>query len=302
MYNDQIIAGMGVPTGFFYGEAQYSGASVNLRALENEFLGNRQDMMRLVDFIIAQLSAFLGIPRVEAKFRPFKMADDMHRASFDLNLANSGFISRRTFLEGRDFDYDTEQELIHHEGIRTGKIQRENMVRQTEAQGESMLIQTRFQVQAQALQQEAQANMQPPPQEQGAQQQQPPEAQQGAQQQQQAPQPEPQAQQQQQQQQQPADPQMMQQPTQEQMAGVDQSQVNMQSSGGMVDLFAQAKRMTSELRKMNEVDRYRYLSEIRNMNPDLYTMVNNALGSGGAPMKPLPEQRPPRRGPGSAQI
>ena len=27
VYSDQIIAGMGVPTGFFYGEAQYSGAS-----------------------------------------------------------------------------------------------------------------------------------------------------------------------------------------------------------------------------------------------------------------------------------
>ena len=77
----------------------------------------------------------------------------------------------------------------------------------------------------------------------------------------------------------------------------------MQNSGGMVDMFAQARRMTSELRKMNEVDKYRYMSELRMSNPDLYTLVNNAIGGGGGDaMRPLPEQRPPRRGPGSAQI
>ena len=71
----------------------------------------------------------------------------------------------------------------------------------------------------------------------------------------------------------------------------------------MVDLFAQAKKLTSELNKMNEVDRYRALAQIRASNPDLYMLVNNALsGQGMAPMRPLPEKLPPRSGPGSAQI
>jgi len=61
--------------------------------------------------------------------------------------------------------------------------------------------------------------------------------------------------------------------------------------------------MTSELKKMEEVERYRVLAQLRAANPDLYMLVNNALSGGGmAPMQPLPEKLPPRSGPGSAQI
>jgi len=159
-----------------------------------------------------------------------------------------------------------------------------------------MLIQTRYQIQSQMLQQEAQAQMGPPPgQEQQGQQQ----GQQ--QQQQQAP-----AEQQQQQQQAPeqgqaAPEQQAQQP--EQAPGVEQSPITQASSGNMVDLFSQAKRLTSELKKMDEVDRYRALARLRASNPEIYMLVNNALsGAGMSAMKALPEQRPPRTGPGGAQI
>jgi len=296
IYNDQIIAGMGVPTGFFYGEAQYSGASVNLRALENEFLGNRQDMLRLVCFIRDHVSSFLDLPKIPLRFKPFKMADDIQRASFDLNLTNAGMISRRTFLESRDFNFDNEQDLISSEAKKFAKQQRENMVSQAESQGESMLIQTRYQIQSQMLQQEAQAQMGPPPgqeqqgQQQGQQQQQQQQAPAEQQQQQQAPE-----------QGQAAPEQQAQQP--EQAPGVEQSPITQASSGNMVDLFSQAKRLTSELKKMDEVDRYRALARLRASNPEIYMLVNNALsGAGMSAMKALPEQRPPRTGPGGAQI
>ena len=309
IYNDQIIAGLGVPTGFFYGEAQYSGASVNLRALENEFLGNRQDMLRLVMFVRNHVASFLDLPRIPLRFKPFKMADDIQRASFDMNLANAGMISRRTFLESRDFNFENEQELISKEGKKFAKQQRENMVSQAESQGESMLIQTRYQIQGQFLQQEAQAQMGPPPgqeQQQGqpqGQQQGPPPEQQGQPQEQQGgqqPPQEAQGQDPQQQQQQPGN-----QPAEQQggVAGVDQSPITQASSGNMVDVFAQAKRLTSELRKMDEVDRYRALARLRASNPEIYMLVNNALsGSGMRTMQPLPEQRPPRADADRAQI
>mgnify|MGYP003148445655 CR=1 FL=1 len=320
IYNDQIIAGMGVPTSFFYGEAQYSGAAVNMRALENEFLGNRQDMLRLVEFIRDRVCAFLDVPKIDLKFKPFKMADDIQRASFDMNLANAGMISRRSFLETRDFSFDTEQELLHAEGKKLNRAQREGMISNAESQGEAMLIQTRYQIQAQSLQQEAQAQMQQQMQQQMPQQQMP--QQQGAQQQgaQQAPgqeggmaeQPQPPAGQaeqqpgmQQGQMQQPPPQQgspMPQQP-EPQQAGIDQSPVGAGQQGGMVDLFAQAKRITSQIKKMDEVDRYRALSQLRATNPDMYMLVNNALsGAGVKTMSPLPEQLPPRAAPDRAQI
>lgn len=311
IYNDQIIAGLGVPTGFFYGEAQYSGASVNLRALENEFLGNRQDMLRLVCFVRDKVASFLDLPKIPLRFKPFKMADDIQRASFDMNLANAGMISRRTFLESRDFNFENEQELIRKEGKKFAKQQRDNMVAQAESQGESMLIQTRYQVQAQFLQQEAQAQMGPPPgAQQGPAQGQQGQPQQGQQQDQAQQQGPPQDQQQAQQQGPPPEQQADQQQAtqggaeqQGQVPGVDQSPVSQASSGQMVDLFAQAKRLTSELKKMDEVDRYRALARLRASNPDIYMLVNNALtGSGMSVMQALPEQRPPRADADRAQI
>jgi hypothetical protein len=108
VYSDQIIAGMGVPTGFFYGEAMYSGASVNLRALENEFLAYRQDMQHLVEFIVSRISRGLAKDPIEVKFREFKMADDMAKAGMHYNMANAGKITWRTFLTSQGFDYDAE--------------------------------------------------------------------------------------------------------------------------------------------------------------------------------------------------
>jgi len=316
IYSDQIIAGMGVPTGFFYGEAQYSGASVNLRALENEFLGNRQDMLRCVEFIRDRVAHFLNLPKIKLKFKPFKMADDIQRASFDMNLANAGMISRRTFLQSRDFNFDNEIELINKEAEMFGLTQREQQIRQTEAQGESMLVQTRYQIESQNMQQENQMQMQqqygPPPgqeqqgapgQEQGAQGQGQGQPQQGG-----GEQPPPQQQGDAPQQQDPNAAQAQQQaaPQAQQAGGVvqgaEQSPTQMGQSP-MVDLFAQAKKLTSEIQKMNEVDRYRVLAQLRASNPDLYMLVNNALsGQGVKPMRPLPEQKPPRTGPDGAQI
>jgi len=297
IYNDQIIAGMGVPTGFFYGEAQYSGASVNLRALENEFLGNRQDMLRLVEFVRDRVCAFLDIPSIPVKFKPFKMADDIQRASFDLNLANAGMISRRSFLQSRNFSFETESSLIEKETKKFAQTQREQQLQAAEAQGEAMLVQTRYQVQAQMMQAEAQQQMpqpqqaqQPPPPSQG-----PPQGQQGEQ----GPQP-------------PGQPpgqlaegdvdqqEMAQQPQQEpQPGGIETSPVSAGQGGNMVDLFAQARQISMQLKAMNEVDRYRALAQLRTSHPDLYTVVNNTLA--GSMQPPQPMAGPPQAGTGIAQ-
>jgi len=235
------------------------------------------------------------------------MADDIQRASFDMNLTNAKMISRRTFLQSRDYNYDTEQKLIEKESIDFARDSRTQMGKQAEAQGEAMLTQTRYQIQSQQMQQEAQAQMQqqaPPPgqqpQQQGAEQ-----AQQQQAQQQQGPPPEqgapppgqqPGAEQQ-------APPQQAQQGA---VQGVEQSPMDQQvaqAGGSMVDLFAQAKKLGSQVKAMNEVDRYRAMAQLRSSNPDLYMLVNNYLsGSGMKPMKPLPEKLPPRAAPDSAQI
>ncbi|MBT3327893.1 MAG: hypothetical protein HN396_16840 [Gemmatimonadales bacterium] len=280
-YNDVIIAGLGVPTGFIYGEAMYSGASVNLRALENEFLGNRQDMLRLVEFIGDRVSTFLDLPRVKLRFKPFKMADDIQRASFNLQLAQGGYISRHTQLQSVDHDYDTERKIIEEELKDQRKDQKEQMVAQAEAQGESMVISTKYQIEAQQAQQTAL----PPEQQQpgGA-----PTEGMGPPGPVEAPPPG-----QGQQQQQGGPPGM-----------ADPSPVNQQTGANpMVDLMAEAKKVSSQLKKMDEVARYQALARIKAHNPDLYQLVNQAVAGGNQrPLQPLPEKLPPRAGPGRAQI
>ena len=188
------------------------------------------------------------------------------------------------------------------------KQQREQMIAQASAQGEAMLINTRYQGQAQFLQAESQQELQQAfpemaqqqaaaqqgggaPQQGGA----PPQQGGGdpaAAQQQGAPP--------------PGMEQQQQQPPQQEggpVQGVEQSPVQAQQNGGMVDMFAQAKQLTSELKKMNEVDRYRAMSQIRASNPDLYMLVNNALsGAGVKSMNPLPEKLPSRADPDRAQV
>jgi hypothetical protein len=154
IYSEQIIAGMGVPTGFFYGEAQYSGASVNLRALENEFLGNRDDMLKLVHFIADQVYAFLALPKSGLSFKPFKMADDLQRASFDLSLVQANMLSSKTFMQSRNYDYSGEQTNIVSEQSDKSKVNEIMSKSQAEAQGEGLLIQTKYQIKAQELQQQ----------------------------------------------------------------------------------------------------------------------------------------------------
>ncbi len=54
----------------------------------------------------------------------------------------------------------------------------------------------------------------------------------------------------------------------------------------MVDLLSQAHEVISYVKKLDETDRYGALSQLRDSNPDLYSVVVTRLGDQGvkAPM------------------
>ena len=282
IYSEQIIAGMGVPTGFVYGEAMYSGASVNMRALENEFMGANQDDLRLLEFIRDQVCAFIGddLPKIKLSLKPFKMADDIQRMQFDMQLAQAQFISHSTFLGKMDYDFETELDNITEENKKIQKMQKEQMLAQAKAQGEAMLVTSGYQVAAQAQQAQVQAQITaetgPPPMPELPGPPMPPEA--GAQ-----------------------DGAMQGGAMQ---GGVAQAPaLNTPQAGGMIDLFAEAKRLVSQLRAMDDPTRYQNLARLRNSSPDLYMLVNQQLGGTGAKAPaPPPEQKPSRAAPDRAQI
>lgn len=122
---NQILAGMGVPNEFVFGGLQWSGASVSLRMLENQFINYRTMMQRLLDWIVEQIATYFGYPPITVKMQNFKMADDVAQKQLVISLAQTQVISQETMLMEvmPEVDYSVEREKIEKEQIEALKMQ-----------------------------------------------------------------------------------------------------------------------------------------------------------------------------------
>lgn len=138
-----------------------SGSNVSLRMLENHFLDQKADHLHLVnDFIIPKVAAFMGWSKVVGHFKKFKMADDLQRSAFNLQLNQAGKISDHSLLEDTDWDAHQESKKIADEQKRTLENQRTQALGQASIQGEAQLAMSKYQMKAQ----KAMASMQADPQ------------------------------------------------------------------------------------------------------------------------------------------
>jgi hypothetical protein len=159
VWEETIITGMGVPIEFVKGGLSFSGSSVSLRMLENHFLDQKADHEELAHFIMEKVGAFLGWqPIKNVRFKRFKMADDLQRSAFNLQLNQSAKISDRSLLEESDWDADQESERIEGETKRRLEAQRKQALGQASIQGESQLAMSKYQLKAQKLMQQAEAD------------------------------------------------------------------------------------------------------------------------------------------------
>lgn len=150
VWAEHIVAGMGVPIEFVFGGMQYSGSNVSMRILENKFLDYKADHQALVqDFIMPRVGAFMGWAPVKTHFKKFKMADDIQRAAFNLQLNQAGKLSDRSMLEESDWDSRSEAEQIGVEQGRNVDMQRRQAESQAQIQGETQLILQKYQLRAQ---------------------------------------------------------------------------------------------------------------------------------------------------------
>lgn len=287
IWSDQIVAGMGVPNEFVFGGLQWSGSNVSMRMLENQFLGYIQDLSRFVrTFLIPKVSAWLGWSKVNARFKPFKMADDLQRKALYLQLNQGGKISDTTLLQDSDFNPEDEDELMASESERRLEAVKKQQLAEAEIQGEMMLLQSKYQAKAQAAQQaemmQAQAGQseaapgepgemvgsQPVPGEQA------PPAQPGGQA--------------------PPGPGV---PSGAPPAGVPPEQIVHQLAQRLAAMDPDAQRMAIETlaARSQELAQavWQALQQMTSGGPQM---------GGGSTMQPLPEQRPPQRGPESAVI
>lgn len=162
--NEEICVGMGFPIDLLFGQANYAGASVSLRMLENRFLGEVEDHVRFTNWVTHRLAAFLNWPVPEIRFKPFRMADDVQRQALLLNLAQMGKISDSAMLSPLDLTVEDETEVIRNElGLRQGITSKQQLLQAMSA-GEAAVVSAKYQARAQAaLQTATAAEMSPRP-------------------------------------------------------------------------------------------------------------------------------------------
>jgi hypothetical protein len=317
VWSEHIIAGMGVPTELIFGGLSYSGSNVSLRMLENMFLGYLSDQLALLHWVIEKTASYLGWAKVGARFKPFKMADDLQRKAYLFQLNQAGKISDESLCSDADYDSVKEDKIMENEATRRIGAMKKQRLLQAEMEGEAAMVQQKWQTKAQnkalaeqtaiagegakdqmAFQAELQSGMT--------------QDQMAAQTGQEAP---------------PKNPDLTPTPRNPSLLNVPReisSPLTLQSvqkysaatsnediAGGQnVDILVMARKLADRFSRMNPGEKPVVLKRLRDYNPTLYSTVTGLMMSGGngptaasqAAARPLPLQRAPRRGPEAAQI
>jgi len=145
---EHIAVGMGFIPDLVFGNGNYAGSSVSMRMLENFFLSNVQSQHRLLHWAIKRIGAFLGWPTPEAKFKPFRMADDLQRLQMNFQLNQAGKLSDTTLLSASDFDIEAESKMMSKEvGLRAEGVRKQQIL-SAEIMGDVQVIQAKAQARA----------------------------------------------------------------------------------------------------------------------------------------------------------
>ncbi len=156
MHSEQLIMGLGVPREFLQGGLSYSGTNVSMRMLENAFVGYVSRQQLMADWIMKTVANYMDWPEANIRFKPFKMADDIQRKAYLLQLNQAQKVSDTTLLSDADLSQEDEDEIMMRETDKRLQSTRKQQLATAEMQGESQLIMMKYQAKAQqAMQTEA---------------------------------------------------------------------------------------------------------------------------------------------------
>lgn len=278
----EILAGMNVPREFIFGGLSYSGSSISLRILENQFITYRlllEDFIQ--NFIIRKMAKARGewlseedddeLPTV--KLSELKMQDDVQQKQLIIQLNSAGKCSNDYMWKSMGMDSEKMKDALEKEAIEAvklkGKVDIETMRTQIEAmkvQMELQLAQMEVQMALQAKQQEMQASFGQP----------------AMPQQQEMPQGNPEG------------------SPQEQQAMPEQQAQGGQPSEQDDEVAREIQNVALRLLKLPESERNVYLDKIPQQVKDQVIQAMEELKSSQqqqetVDMRPMPEQKPPRR-------
>lgn len=156
-----IVGGMGIPQEFLFGGLNYTGSSISLRTLENDFIQNRSQLLDLVMWIKDKARVWLSLPNIKnIKFADFRMADDVQRNQQLIGLNAQQKVSDQTLLTELGYDWEQEQRKMLEEAHFRNYLNDLTAKGSAKTQGEAQLIQYNYQQKIQEMSEKAQRDAQ----------------------------------------------------------------------------------------------------------------------------------------------
>jgi len=254
--SESIVMSLNAPIEFAFGGSTYSGSSVTLRMLENQFLRHQSQLLKLVKFITSSICNVLRIEPPTVEFTSLRTADDIQRKSILMQLNQMNRVSARTLLEEFNLDPADEEKMIETELGARNRMEQKQFLQSAENQGKAQVIGARYQSNAQMEAMKSTSRLQGMPSTQAQ--------------------------------------------AQAEQGGVQGSQPGGQpegQEGPMVLSEKQIKSAVKELAGLQEGERAQALQQLgQKIDPQSLQMIIGILGQKpNDNMKPLPDQRPPRR-------
>lgn len=148
-----IVGGMGIPQEFLFGGLNWTGSSVSLRTLENDFIQNRGQLLRMLTWMTNKIRLYLNWPPIKKlRMADFRMADDVQRNQQIIGLNAQQKLSNHTLLTELGFDYEKETKKVMEEIYIENYINEIRAKGSAKMQGESNLIGYNYQKRLQDMQ------------------------------------------------------------------------------------------------------------------------------------------------------
>jgi len=151
--NQTVVGGLGMSAEMLFGQGTtYTGSSIQLRMMENDFIQNRSQLIDFVRWVKDKVRIWMSYPNLSGiRFTDFRMADDVQRNQQLIGLNAQGKVSDQTMLSELGYDWEQEsQKLILETQVKNYlmDLQTKGSAR---SQGEAQIIQANYQKKMQEL-------------------------------------------------------------------------------------------------------------------------------------------------------
>ncbi len=109
---EQLLLSMGVSRELLSGTTNWTSSHVGLRLLENNMDQYVRKIKRFLQWIMTQVSAYLGIEQVDVDLIPFELTDNDAMKQMYFQMQQAGLLSDTTLLEAHGIDPDEEAKKI----------------------------------------------------------------------------------------------------------------------------------------------------------------------------------------------